>query len=80
MSFAISWTTSLSPAERRRLRCWLDRFSGLVERRRGAIVVHRGNPELAHSFGALTMVVIGRDPLAYALVAAPEQPEARMAA
>ena len=80
MSCTITWMTPLSEAERRRLRCWLDRFPCLVERRPGAIVVRGGDPEATHSLAALTMAVIGRDPLGYALAELPEQPEARTAA
>jgi hypothetical protein len=81
MTFAIEWTTPLNRAERRNLRCWLERFpSHVFERRPGAIVVHDSNLEPAHTFAALTMAVIGRDPLAYVLVDLPEQPEGRMAA
>jgi DNA-binding NarL/FixJ family response regulator len=78
LSLTIHWATPLDQAERRRLRCWLDRFPGLVERRPDAIVVRNGAPGPAHSFAALTMAVIGRDPLAYELVEAPEQAAARM--
>ena len=81
MSFSIEWTTPLNRAERRYLQSWLDRFpSRVFERRRGAIVVHNSSSEPAHTFAALTMAVIGRDPLAYVLVDVPEQPEARIAA
>ena len=81
MSFAIEWTTPLNRAERRRLQYWLDRFPRhSVERRSGAIVVHELDTEATHSFAALTMAVIGRDPLAYGLVDVPEQPDARLVA
>jgi hypothetical protein len=80
MDLTIEWTNPLSQAERRRLRNWLDRFPSTVERRAGAIVVHRSDADFAHSFAALTMAVIGRDPLAYALVEQPTRPQVQIAA
>ena len=72
MDFTISWTTPLTSTERRRLRCWLqravERYPGLIEHRRGVLIVRDDNLDAAHSFAALTMAVVGRDPLAYTLV------------
>lgn len=80
MDLTIEWTKPLSQAERRRLRHWLERFPSVVDRRPRALVVHRGDIESGHSFAALTMAVIGRDPLAYTLAGQPAQHEAQIAA
>jgi hypothetical protein len=84
MSFVIRWTTPLGRAERRWLRCWLDRVGakrpGPVERCRGGIIVRDATPEEAHSFAALTMAVVGQAIFAYTLEPLYESAEARAAA
>ena len=71
MSFTIRWTTPLNRTERRWLNGWLSRLTGrepeLVQRRPGALRVQCASPEVVHSFAALTMAIIGRDPFAYEL-------------
>ena len=84
MSFTIRWMTPLNRTERRWLRCWLERVAekcpSLIERHRGGITVRGGNPEVVHSFAALTMAVIGRPRFAYALAEVGEHADTRAAA
>ncbi|MFN8526952.1 MAG: hypothetical protein U0821_27925 [Chloroflexota bacterium] len=84
MSYTIRWVNPLSAGERRWLRNWVEKVNenhpDVVERRRGGLLVRDDQPERVHSFAALTMAVLGRDPMGYELVPTAEAGAAGLAA
>ncbi len=80
MEFTIRWKDRLNSVERRRPRHWLRRFAHVAEWRPGSIVVRGGELESAPVSATLTLAVIGRPRLAYALDEWPARQETRVAA